>query len=412
MNSEMSEEIGLNSSALQLNLWNIHYVCTLIVNFIINLASILLMTLLPLFTLTIGCNNTMVGLLTLILTASSLLFRPLFGNLIDTKGRRVVLIIGLCIFATATIFLIFSPNIVLLLLLRFFQGIGLSGYSTALGTILSDIVPSEKLSEGVGYFGISATIAMAVAPALGLHFNDKFGYPAAFAAAFGFVLLSLGVAFFISYESRASILPKKHSRNSISVTSVGKEKDKSFIEISAIKTCVVVVFTSFAVSSVFSFMPLFAKERGINNIGLFFAVYAASVIVTRFLTGRAADQYGYSKVFVPAIIITLLLFITLIFAHTLPMVLLAAVFYGVGYGTVQPILNAIVIKLSPPERRGAATATYYATLDIGFGIGSFVWGAISQAAGFGAVFLGCALSIALALSAYWYILHPSLKESV
>lgn len=410
MSLGMRKEMELNMPEMQLKLWNIHYVCTLIVNFIINLAGILLMTLLPLFTLTIGGNNTMVGLLTLILTASALLFRPFFGNMIDKKGRRVVLIAGLCIFATATMFLIIASNIMILLILRFMQGIGLSGYTTALGTILSDTVPREKISEGVGYFGISATIAMAVGPALGLYMIDMSGYPAAFACAFGFVLLSLIFAFFIRYERTISLtVPGKHRRTSGSETNVAKSKD--FIEVSAIKTCIVVIFVSFAISSVFSFMPLFAQERGIDNIGLFFIFYAVTVILIRFVTGRVADQYGYSIVFIPAITITLLLFITLIFAQTLAAVLLAAIFYGIGFGTTQPILNAIIIKLSPPERRGVATATYYATLDIGFGIGSFVWGAISQVAGFTAVFIGCALSIILALLAYWYILHPSLKET-
>ena len=104
-------------------------------------------------------------------------------------------------------------------------------------------------------------------------------------------------------------------------------------------------------------------------------------------------------------LLTVMMFITLAYANSLPTVLLAAVFYGIGYGTLQPIMNAIVIKLAPPERRGSANATYYATMDISFGIGSIVWGAASQYLGFTAVFLACAASVVISLVIYYLILH-------
>lgn len=185
-------------------------------------------------------------------------------------------------------------------------------------------------------------------------------------------------------------------------------KTNSFVEQTALRTCIVMIFSVLAVSAVFSFMPLFGEERNIDNIGLFFTFYAVSMIVTRILTGKIADQYGYIKVIIPSIAITLLLFITLIYAYSLPMVLLAAIFYGVGYGTLQPVLNAVVIKLSPVERRGAANATFFATLDIGFGLGSFIWGGVSQVAGFTVVFIGCAACIVASLLAFYFILRGQL----
>jgi len=135
------------------------------------------------------------------------------------------------------------------------------------------------------------------------------------------------------------------------------------------------------------------------------------MILSRIVTGKIADRYGFLKAFIPGITITFLLFLTLSFAHSLPVVLLAAVFYGVGYGVVQPIMNALVIRRSSPERRGAANATFYATMDIGFGMGSLVWGIISQIAGFTVVFLGCAFCIFISVLAYILILHPQIGKN-
>lgn len=163
-----------------------------------------------------------------------------------------------------------------------------------------------------------------------------------------------------------------------------------------------------AISSAFSFMPLFAVDRNIDNIGLFFTVYALSMILSRLLTGKIADRHGHFVILMPALVLTVLMFLVLAVARTLPLVLLAAVFYGAGYGTVQPIMNTLVVRMSPPERLGSANATLFMFMDFGFGLGSSLWGAISQFSGFHTVFLLCAGCVTLAIAAYFLLLRKKL----
>ena len=395
-------------------LWSIQLVYTLIVYLVINLSGIILITVLPLFTLSIGGNNTIAGLLSTFLTMSALAFRPFFGKMLDNSGRRKVLVLGLSLFALSAVVQVFSINIYMLLALRLFQGIGLSAYSTALGTILADVVPASRITEGVGYFRISQTISLAIGPTFALYLYDRTGHQLPIILAFIIALISIVFAILINYETKIKNNPDaKDNYVSSAFETIATPQHlarKSFFERSSLRPCIVLLFVVFAVSSVFSFMPIFAITRNIENIGLFFTFYGVSMVLSTFFTSKIADRYGYLIVFLPGIVITFLLFITLAFAYNLPLVLLAAIFYGVGYGTVQPILNAIVVKLSPPERRGAANATLYATLDIGFGIGSFVWGAVSQFAGFTVVFLGCAFCIILSVLAYFLFLHRSLER--
>ncbi|QNO15411.1 MFS transporter [Alkalicella caledoniensis] len=415
MNSNIiqNSELGMQNS--KSNLWTKHYINTLIVSLIIFIPNIILVNVLPLFTLSIGGNNTTAGLLTSILTLSALICRPIFGKMLDSKGRRIVLIIGLSLFSFSTISLLAATNIFSLLALRFFQGIGLSGFSTALGTILSDVVPKERLSEGVGYFGISQTLATAIGPNLGLYLYINHGYQATYIVAFGISLFSIIFASFITYEKKTKNTADNNHKDMAVVSETAAtthvSQNKGFIEKSSIRPCIVLLLAVLPISSVFSFMPLFAVERGINNIGLFFTVFSISMVVAKLINGKAADRFGYSRIFFPAIIMMFMLFITLAYANSLPMVLLGAIFYGLGFGTVQPILNTIVIKLSPPERKGAANATYYATLDLSFGIGSFLWGVVSQIAGFTTVFLACALFVSLSAMAYYFVLHRDLVKN-
>lgn len=403
----MTQELAAVVEKESAKLWNIHYINTLSVTLLVNIASIILITLLPLYTMSLGGNNIVAGTLMTIFTISALLFRPVFGSMLDYYGRRVVLILGLCLFGVAALALLLAHNITLVFILRFVQGIGLSAYSTALGTILSDVVPSHKISEGVGYFGVAATVAMAIGPSMGLYLCDQFGYQITYAVTFGISLIGAGFACFINYETKHEN-PGKRSRT-VEIQERGRKSNNAwdFIEVTALRPCIVIIFTVIAISSVFSFMPLFGKERNIPNIGLFFTCYAASMIAARLVIGRIADKYGHRKIYLPAAVITLFIFVTLIFADSLGLVLLAAVFYGVGYGTVQPIINTMIIKRSPEERMGAANATYYATMDIGFGLGSFVWGTVSQEAGFTAVFIGCAGCAAFSILLYFLLLHTN-----
>jgi MFS family permease len=414
MNSNEGQNNTNEVIAKKVNLWNINYINTLIVTLIINVAAMILITILPLYTKTIGGDNFIAGLLTTLLTISAFLCRPIFGKMIDSVGRRRVLILGLGMFALSTLMLLASYHLYVLLFLRLLQGVGLSAYSTALGTILSDVVPNERLSEGVGYFGIASTIAMAIGPSIGLFITEKFSYQATYIVSSCIALSGILFANFIKYEKeRASIklnMDEPYVISTASIETMSQLKKSGFIEKTALRPCFVMFFTVMAISAVFSFMPLFGLERNIDNIGLFFTFYALSMIFSRLLTGRIADRYGFAFAYIPGMIITFLLFLTLSFAYSLPMVLLAAVFYGVGYGTVQPVVNAVVIKLCPPERRGAANATYYATLDIGFGLGSFVWGYVSQVAGFTTVFLICAALVAISVLIYYVVLHRQIHS--
>lgn len=208
---------------------------------------------------------------------------------------------------------------------------------------------------------------------------------------------------------------RKHELEQTSVSdqekeSASKAKFFSFIEKSSLRTCLVVFFVIFPVAAIFSFMPLFALERNIDNIGLFFTTYSLTMIGVRVLGGKLVDRYGHFYVYMPSIIILLLTFFTLIFAWNLPLVLLAGVFFGIGFGFVQPIFNTLILQLSPSDRIGAANATYYATMDIAFGIGAFAWGALSDAFGFGAVFLGSTVMIGLSIIVYFAFLHTKISN--
>jgi len=133
-------------------------------------------------------------------------------------------------------------------------------------------------------------------------------------------------------------------------------------------------------------------------------------LISRPIIGKLADRYGGQRFLVPGILVTAASLILLTKATSLSLFLLSGVIYGIGFATVQPILSALVITLAPPERIGAANATFAVAMDLGIGLGSIILGFIIQKAGYVYMYTSSAVFAILALIVYYAVLHKKLTH--
>ena len=143
------------------------------------------------------------GLLSLAYSAPALIIRPVSGIVSDRFGRVKFIVIGSALCVTACLLYSFTTVLVLLILIRVLNGIGMSMNTTSAGAAVPDIVPKERMAEGVGLFGLYATVAQAVGPFIALaivgdgelsSFNKLFYVSAAVCA------VSMVCGCFIRYE--------------------------------------------------------------------------------------------------------------------------------------------------------------------------------------------------------------------
>lgn len=363
---------------------------------------------LPLYAEKIGGGPASAGLIVGIYALTALLFRPYFGGLLDTKGRKIILMIGMTVFLISSLLYNVAFMMVSLLVIRLIQGAGFSATSTSLGTIASDLVPASRRAEGIGYFGMANTIGMAIGPALGLYIITHHNFSILFLMTTVFTFLAFGLSLLLHSD-------QKFKESELYIASTKEKSTKfsidSIIERSSIVTCLVLLFIAAIYGSILTFIPSYAAYRGINNIGIFYTVYAAAILFIRLFAGKLADHYGFTKVFVPGVLMLVMSLILLAFAKSYVIFLLVAVLFGLGYGSAQPILNTIVISLSPIDRRGIANATFFSTMDIGIGVGAIVWGMLSQVAGFPVVYGAAAFCGVISLVIYLVVLRKQLKRS-
>ena len=76
---------------------------------------------------------------------------------------------------------------------------------------------------------------------------------------------------------------------------------------------------------------------------------------------------------------------------SIQLLLLLAFPAGFAMGSVAPIINTYLIQTLPGNKKGLANALYFSALDIGYGIGSVIWGVIAMKMGYVQVFYAASM---------------------
>lgn len=390
-----------NQVFVQGKLWTAAFTFIIAVNFLTYVGNFMLLSTLPLLVLHIGGSKVAAGLTTGIYSLTAFISRLQIGTLLDRKGRISILFAGLSILLLIIIFYnAIAYSVILLLLLRAVHGIGWSAVTTATSTIASDLIPVTRRSEGMGFFGISISLAMVIGPGLGLYIMEHYSYTLLFLLSACFIILALVTGFSERYYCQNQMSIFKLAAKKTTKNTEQNNKKIAVIEKTALWPSFLFFIIVTTYSTIMIFLPPYASDKGITNIGLFFIIIALAMMFTRLTTGRIADRYGTARVLVPGMVLLGIALQILSVASSLPVFLIAAVFYGLGYGTVQPALNALVISLASVERRGTANATFLCAQDMAGILGSVIWGIVAQAFGFSYIYSASVILMILAIILY------------
>lgn len=360
-------------------------------NFFIFLGFQMTLPTLPLFVKELGGSDQIVGLIVGVFTFSALLFRPFAGHALETRGRQVVYVFGLSLFVISVGAFAFAASIMMLITMRILQGVGWGFSTTASGTIATDLIPPERRGEGMGYYGLSSNLALALGPALGLSLVGIISFTQLFLIAALMGLIALLLALVIRYK-KVEESPDKTTTVKFDV-----------FEKSAINPSILLFFVTLTFGGIATFLPIYAIEKSVEGISLYFVVYAIFLMASRIVAGKIYDEKGHMYVFPPG---ALMIFIAMILLAWLPsttVLLIAAAFYGFGFGSVQPALQAWAINGAAENRKGMANATFFSFFDLGVGIGAMGFGIIANYFGYKFIYLTSALSIVFAVMYYFYL---------
>ncbi|MFC1791927.1 MFS transporter [Gemmatimonadota bacterium] len=115
----------------------------------------------------LGIAPEAVGLLITAYALPGILLMPVLGILADRMGRKKVLVPALILFAVAGTACAFARDFRLLLVLRFFQGMGGASLGSLTATLVGDLYRGRQRTEAMGYKASVLSVGSAVYPAVG-----------------------------------------------------------------------------------------------------------------------------------------------------------------------------------------------------------------------------------------------------
>ncbi len=361
-----------------------------------------------------------VSLCTSLMALSAIVSRLFSAKALELGKRNIILFGGLAIALLGTVGYYFSASIIALLVMRVIFGFGFGMYSTTFPTMVSDIIPRNRMGEGMGYFGLSTTISMSMGPLIGMWIEKQYGFTPLVVLGSLFIMILFPLAYSlisgkhrakesdhsqmqrksvasiqkstIQADSQASANPattaaSQHDSsiqgaqptNTTSAQATTTPRKTSSFERKLLLPSLLNFLMSVTYGGLVSFIALFGSEAHIANPGYFFLFNALAVILIRPFSGKLYDRFGPKALLVPGAILLIVGLLLLSMAHSTLGLLASALCYGLGWGALQPTMQTWMIQVVNPHQRGMANGMFLNSLDLGVALGAMILGTIASA---------------------------------
>jgi MFS family permease len=425
-------------------LWNRNYCKVMVANFTLFFAFYILTPLLPLYLSEhFGATKDVIGLVLSGYTITALLFRPFSGYVVDAFPRKTVLMISFGAFAIFFAGYLAASTLLLFTIVRTLHGGPFGALTVSNSTVAIDVLPSSRRTEGIGYYGLSNNLAMAVAPSIGI-FIYQLTHSFDFLFWLAFIVACLGWI----VDSTVGLERKEERGKWKENTPAADSKDKSnliplssfhfplswdrFFLVRGWLLGVNMVAFGFSFGVLSNYLAIYGKEvMGITGgTGTYFMLCSVGLILSRLQGGKALRNGRVTHNAGSGMVISLIGYTLFILMPTLTkwsmfnvqwsMILGyygSALLIGLGNGHMWPAFQNMTINVARNNQRGTANSTILISWDIGMGLGILIGGVVSELLGYSAAFWTVVLVNASGVACFFlatkaFFLRRNLNESV
>ena len=387
-------------------LWNKNYCKVMAANFTLFFAFYLLTPLLPLYlSETFGATKDMIGLVLSGYTITALLFRPFSGYVVDSFPRKKVLMVCFGAFSIFFAGYLAASTLLMFTIVRTLHGGPFGASTVANSTVAIDVLPSSRRTEGIGYYGLSNNLAMAIAPTIGIF---------VYRLTMNFELL-FWIAFMVACAGwlvNATVKPSEKQ--------IIKNKDKlsldRFFLVRGWLLGVNMVAFGFSFGVLSNYLAIYGKEQlGMTaGTGTYFMLCSLGLIASRIQGGKALRKGLLTQNAGQGIVISLIGYTLFILMPTLNQFFTlhsslftsigyygSAILIGLGNGHMWPAFQNMTISVADNSQRGTANSTILISWDVGIGLGILLGGIIAEHLGYAAAFWTVALVNAIGATLFF-----------
>jgi MFS family permease len=324
-----------------------------------------------------GPAQSRIGIIMGVYSVVAIAIRPMFGRLIDLRGGRRFAVWGiLLLILTTPLFHLVRDAGWLPFLLRALTGLGWGVSMTATIAMCSDLAPVDRLAKSMGVIGVAGLVANAIGPLLAEELLRRFGPGALYNASVLFLMAALALVL----ASRE--IGRSEEEGGGAVGGRGLKVLRAVPWVLAVVIAGMPVFHGAIRGAMIYFIAVFGNSVGIARVGTFFLVFSLAAILTRFRLGDISDRYGRKTVILPAALIIVVNLFLIAQVRGLPLLIVTGFVGGIGQGLIFPALSTYIIDFLGRENKGLAISLYNSLFDVGMGIGSPVFGLVSDVAGY------------------------------
>ena len=394
----------------------------MVANFTLFFAFYILTPLLPLYLSEhFGATKDVIGLVLSGYTITALLFRPFSGYVVDAFPRKTVLMISFGAFAIFFAGYLAASTLLLFTIVRTLHGGPFGALTVSNSTVAIDVLPSSRRTEGIGYYGLSNNLAMAIAPTIGIFI---YKYTQSFELLFWLALVVACAGWIVDATVKLDAKATIKNKSKFSW-------DRFFLVRGWLLGLNMVAFGfSFGVLS--NYLAIYGKEvMGITGgTGTYFMLCSVGLILSRLQGGKALRNGRVTHNAGSGMVISLVGYTLFILVPTLSSLFTlhsslftslgyygSALLIGLGNGHMWPAFQNMTINVAHNNQRGTANSTILISWDIGMGLGILVGGVVSELLGYSAAFWTVVLVNASGVACFFlatkaFFLRRNLNETV
>ena len=391
-------------------LWNRNYIKVMTANFSLFFAFYLLTPLLPLYLHeTFGATKDVIGLVLSGYTITALLFRPFSGYFVDSFSRKKVLMVCFAAFAIFFAGYLAAGTLLLFTIVRTLHGGPFGALTVANSTVAIDVLPSSRRNEGIGYYGLSNNLAMAIAPTFAIYtYAQTRNFELLFWLALAIATFGWIVDATVELKPRNAQLLKPNSKLSL---------DRFFLARGWLLG-LNMVFFGFCFGVMSNYLAIYGKQvLGMTGgTGTWFMLCSIGLMLSRIQGGKALRQGRLTHNASEGMVISLVGYTLFILLPTLGGSQFftlhsslftyigyysSAILIGLGNGHMWPAFQNMMISMAHHNERGTANSTILISWDVGMGLGILAGGAIAEHFGYSTAFWTVAVVNAVGVALYF-----------
>lgn len=360
----------------------------------------------PIYAASFGARGMEIGLLYSIFSIIAIVMRPIVGRLIDNRGRKLGILLGVGLYFIANLSFLMAKDINWLFIARIIQSFGASFLWLSINTYIADVSDINTRSTNYGIREQLASKGGFIGSFIGLNilFNNMGDDP--FKIIFSIFSLTSILALIFTIKN----VKETNHKNIVIDNKLKRHKNyKSFLGI---------MFTlSFITSLTAPIFLLYLQDNITNNLTMLTFLFFPSTLAYMFLPrrfGAIADKSSREKIIFIGIFFIALLQIFIPFSKGYNSFLILYTLFCIVEMFYSPALSSLIIDFVGEEKRGSSYGLYSFVSGLGAAIGPIVGGFIYERIGNDLVFYikGVLLFALTSFVCYIYYKHITSSEEI